>query len=425
MCNRRKNGELFWEYSAMSGLIDETGHISHYIAVKEDITERKKVEAALLESERLLRNIIDTIPSGVFWKDRNSVYLGCNAFFAKVAGFSSPQEIVGKRDDDMAWTKEEAKAYQAADQQVLQTSQAKLNIETTQHQADGTQRHLIVNKVPWCNHRDEIIGILGISVDITKIKHMEYELVLARDAAQKASEVKGQFLANMSHEIRTPMNSILGFSRLLRRFALEDKAQRYLDIIIINCDHLLQIVNDILDISKIDSGGIVLENIAFNLKDLFDNVFDLAKYKISEKKDVEVSYHIGEGLTEDFIGDPMRLKQVILNLLGNALKFISKGSVVLAVSIDKQESNPSDSQVALRFSVKDTGIGIPQDKIETIFEKFTQVDSSTTRQYGGTGLGLAICRQLVTLMGGKIWVVSQLGHGSEFIFIVKLKKADA
>ncbi len=421
MCNRRKNGELFWEYSAMSGLIDESGQISHYIAVKEDITVRKKVEEALQENERLLRNIIDAIPGGVFWKDKNSVYLGCNIIFAKVAGFNRPEDVVGKTDYDMAWAGQEAEHYKQDDREVIESCRARLNVETQLHHPGGAKSYLIKSTVPLRNQFDEVVGVLGIFVDITKIKMLELELVLARDKAQQASLAKDQFLANMSHEIRTPMNSILGFSRLLKKFAMEEKAQHYLDVILINCDHLLDIINDILDMSKIDSGGIVLEKIDFNLRELIDDVISLVKYKVHEKNCVELGYHVADNLPQVLVGDPMRLKQVVLNLLGNALKFTSQGSVFLNVVLEKTVEN-TDADVALRFSVKDTGIGIPQDKIETVFEKFTQVDSSTTRKYGGTGLGLAICRQLVSLMEGKIWAVSELGKGSEFIFVVKFKK---
>ncbi len=422
MCNRRKNGELFWEYSAMSGLIDESGNISHYIAVKEDITARKKIEQALHENERLLRNIIDTIPGGVFWKDQNSVYLGCNVIFAKVAGFNRPEEVVGKTDYDMAWTKQEADHYQQDDKQVIESRRARLNVEGELHHPGGRTSYLIKSTVPLRNQIDEVVGVLGIFMDITKIKKMELELVLARDKAQEASRAKDQFLANMSHEIRTPMNSILGFSRLLKRFALEDKAQHYLDVILMNCDHLLEVINDILDMSKIDSGGIMLENIDFNLKELIGDVFNLVKYKIHEKNSIELGYHIADNVSHHLIGDPTRLKQIVLNLLGNALKFTSQGSIFLNVTLEENDKKDADTDVALRFSLKDTGVGIPQDKIEAVFEKFTQVDSSTTRKYGGTGLGLAICRQLVTLMGGKIWAVSELNKGSEFVFVVKLKK---
>lgn len=254
------------------------------------------------------------------------------------------------------------------------------------------------------------------------LKDEQQQAIELREQAETASKSKSEFLANMSHEIRTPMNAIVGFADLLKTTSLTEKQTDYVNTVMSSGKVLLDLINDILDLSKVEAGAIVLEQIDFNLENFVEDVFNVIRYRTSthsEEDNVELYFDIEEGLPLDFEGDPSRIRQILINLFSNAMKFTKKGEVGLHV---KKEKTLEDEMMLLRFTVKDTGIGIPEDKKKLIFESFAQADTSTTREYGGTGLGLAICQRLVKLMGGDIWVESKEGEGSQFIFTVKLKK---
>jgi len=253
---------------------------------------------------------------------------------------------------------------------------------------------------------------------VHNLEHAVTELKKAKSRAEVANQSKSQFLATVSHEIRTPMTAILGFVDLLKGTALNDKQSEYLDTILSSSQTLLTILNDILDISKVEAGELKIEHIDFNLQHLLDDMVKFIKLRLKGKP-IQISFSMGKDVPVNLEGDPTRIRQILLNLLNNAVKFTEEGEIGLSVNLEKR---PDDERRVLRFAVTDTGIGIPRDKRESIFDTFTQVDMSTTRKYGGTGLGLAICRKLVKLMNGEIWVESETGKGSRFIFTVEFKE---
>ena len=293
--------------------------------------------------------------------------------------------------------------------------------EMTWKKKDGTEVQMSVSASVIRDKSGELAGIVYAATDITKLKKTEEELKLAKEAAEEANRAKSEFLANMSHEIRTPLNAVIGFSDILTDTSLGDAQKEYVDTIRESGKLLLALLSDILDFSKIEAREIRLEEIDFNLKNLVEDLLRICRPRVMET-DVEMYYDYDENSPVYFKGDPTRIRQIILNLLNNAIKFTEQGEI--GVKLQLAPDKEGEGSDLLQVSVKDTGIGISKDNQKKIFDVFSQADSSTTRRFGGTGLGLSITKALVEKMGGEIWVESEEGKGSEFTFTLKLKESD-
>jgi len=253
-----------------------------------------------------------------------------------------------------------------------------------------------------------------------EMKALNEELIDSEEKANKLSQAKSEFLANMSHELRTPLNGILGFSKLLQQTEIDDTQADYLNCVVYSGELLLNIINDILDFSKIEAGKLILEETGTDIKILLQNAFKMSTCKANQKP-LNYRINIDENIPDQLLTDPLRLNQVLTNLLGNAVKFTEKGTI----SLQAQLINQTNTHVRIHFSVQDTGIGIPEDQKEHIFEMFTQVDSSNTRLYGGTGLGLPISAKILEKMGSKIHLITTPGKGSTFSFVCDFKLPSA
>ncbi|WP_163339477.1 response regulator [Desulfopila sp. IMCC35008] len=281
---------------------------------------------------------------------------------------------------------------------------------------DGSHLPVSLSVTSLYNPTGRVVGYLFAAMDMTRQKQMESELIQAKEQAEAANVSKGDFLARMSHEIRTPMNGVIGMASLLQKTPLEPKQHNYVQKLLTSANTLLRLINDILDFSKIDAGKLELEEVHFNLEEVFGNITNTVGLQ-AEKKGLEFLVQIAPEVPLQLISDPLRLGQVLMNLAGNAVKFTEQGEIVLSVDRVKKDEN----SITLRFSVRDTGIGLQQEQLDNIFEAFSQADDSITRKYGGTGLGLAICKQLTELMGGEIWVESVAGKGTKFFFTVRAR----
>ena len=296
----------------------------------------------------------------------------------------------------------------------LRIGEDTISFENRYRAKDGSYRWLVWNSTPFAQHQ----LIYAAARDITERKRAEDNIQRLMQEAEAANRAKSEFLARMSHEIRTPLNVVLGMGDLLERTALNTEQRQYVRVFQRAGSNLLTLINDILDLSKVESGRITLETIAFDLADVLDATVEIMEARAKEKG-IRLGYQVMAGTPPKLLGDPDRLRQVLINLLGNAIKFTAEGQVLMRVEPDPENREPG----ALRFAVSDSGIGIPEEKLGLIFEDFTQADASTTRRYGGTGLGLSISKRLVELMNGRIWVESKPGAGSTFYFTVKLGTA--
>lgn len=431
---RTVNHELFWrkdqtnfhvEYTCSPIMRDHI--IEGVVLVFRDITNRIRAEAQIKETQRRLRSIIDNATSVIYTKDLQGRYIMVNKRYLDLFHLFE-QDIIGKTDFDI-YPKEFGEKFRRNDMEVIKNN-SPTTFEEVAPQDDGEHTYISV-KFPLYDLNDNMYAICGISTDITERKQAEVkllsflkqlelaneELKISRKKADEANVAKSAFLANMSHEIRTPLNGVIGMTSLLMNTELNPKQEKYVNRINLSGKVLLEIINDILDFSKIEAGELKLESIPVNLNELVKEIGDLIQPKV-EEKGLELTIRYAPHTPSNFIGDPTRLRQVITNLVSNAVKFTQEGFVLINIAKKEQQGQ----NAIIRCEITDTGIGIPKDKRDRIFEKFSQADVSTTRKFGGTGLGLAISKQLIGMMGGRIGCVSEPGKGSTFWFEIPLKE---
>jgi PAS domain S-box-containing protein len=391
---------------------DLDGKVLQVIMTHTDITRRKEAELALRESQAQLQDVFDNgtdLVQGV-WTDGRFSYV--NRAWRETFGYSE-EEIPHLTIYDIIHPTNHAhvrELFRLAVKGVQMKNEEMLCL------TKAGQAVWMAGSITCSFTNGKLTLTRSIFRDISKSKEAEQQLITAREAALEASRLKSEFLASMSHEIRTPMNAIIGLADLLWETPLSPEQKEYVTIFRQAGNTLLGLINDILDLSKIEAGHLELEAIDFELGDLLEKTIEVLAIQAHEKG-LELITYIDKEVPHYLVGDPGRLRQILVNLVGNAIKFTEQGEVVLRVELDSQSADLA----TLRFMVKDTGIGIPANKLETVFQSFSQADSSTIRKYGGTGLGLTISKRLVALMEGQIWVKSELAHGSIFYFTANLK----
>lgn len=384
-----------------------------FVATLEDISERKRFEGMVQSREELISQIIDTLPVSIYVKDEKGAYRFFSHQAATETGLDK-QKVIGRTDFEL-FPIEKARKQVMHDAEVSKSEKIAILEEKVREQnGEGQERWYLRGKGPIKVDYDEQIRtwLLGFSVDISHQKLVEDKLIQAKDAAEASAKAKADFLSVMSHEIRTPLNSVIGGSQLLMTEDLDEEHKKHVELIHHSGEHLLNLINDILDYSKMDAGKLDLESQDIDLCKVAETVLEMNQVN-AKKKGVTLVLDYDSQVPRYRSGDIARIRQLLLNLLTNAVKFTEHGSVTLAVLAGQKPES-------VLFRVIDSGIGISEENIGKLFSEFTQADASTTRKYGGTGLGLAICRKIVEAMDGKIGVESQLGRGSTFWFEIDM-----
>lgn len=410
---KRKSGEYI--YIEDNGVVfsNSFGVSVRMLGTLRNVTDKLMTQREILNHQLRLKSILDNIPYLAWMKDTDGKYVAVNKEYLNYSNLEE-ENIIGKTDD-VIWPPEFAEKYKIDDKIVVDSKKQSF-MEEELYSNNGVV-WLETFKAPIFDDKGSVVGTTGISRDITEHRKMEKELIKARDEADAANIAKSQFLANMSHEIRTPMNGILGFLELLALTEIDEEQAEFISLAKNASHSLLNIINDILDFSKIEAGRLRMDNVSFDLIDLLESTAILNSPRAAEKG-LALNMYLEKGLPFEVIADSGRLKQIINNLLTNAVKFTDSGEVNLEVRINSQ----TEEYFELYVEVRDTGIGIPKEEGGKLFESFSMIDSTTTRKHGGTGLGLAISKKLVEAMGGQIGFYSTLGFGSKFYFTVKLKK---
>jgi two-component system, sensor histidine kinase len=369
-----------------------------------DITERKNADQALKINEEKYRNIIANMNLGLLEIDNQEIIRSSNQSFCEMSGYTMDDLIgrktselfIGEENQEMMERRSKSREKGVAD-----------TYEIAVKNKNGESKWWLISGAPRFNDKGELLGSIGIHLDITQQKMLEYELMESREQAEYSATAKQHFLANMSHEIRTPMNAILGMSRQLQKTVLNEKQQLFLNTINNAGENLMVIINDILDISKIEAGKLALEKIGFRMKEVMKNTLGVMQHR-AEEKGLVLKYSIHESIADILTGDPFRLNQVLLNLVSNAVKFSEKGTIHINCAVVEEKEGTQ----SIKISVIDNGIGMEKEFLNNLFQSFTQEDRSVSRKYGGTGLGMAITKQLAELMGGSIAAESEKNIGT-------------
>ncbi|MBS1718266.1 MAG: PAS domain S-box protein [Armatimonadetes bacterium] len=434
ICNRAKDGSLYWVDCTISPRYDKANRLQGYIAVQTDITETKKVTEELRDASTLFSNLMSaTSEVGIVAINREGIITLYNRGAEKMFGYPA-EEVVGKVTPIIFHVPSELEARSKFLSEEFGRPIEGIEIFSVvplrdgsdeQHwtfiRKDGTQVLASLLVTPLRSMDGELIGFVGIAIDITARKQAENQLEQALLKAEAATRAKSDFLATMSHEIRTPMNGIIGMTDILIDSGLQPEQNEIALSVKLCGESLLTLINDILDISKVEAGKLELNPAPASLTELLKEI-DAMMRQGFESKGIEFDIQLKPEKDHHVLIDALRVRQVLLNLLGNAAKFTPEGGCV-TLAVTTNEAGPDD--IFVKFSVVDTGVGIPKEKQKKIFEAFTQADSSTTRKYGGTGLGLSISNRLVGLMGSKIVLSSELNQGSTFEFEIQLPFAQA
>ncbi|MDO8434815.1 MAG: PAS domain S-box protein [Candidatus Binatus sp.] len=400
----KKDGAVIEISMTLFGIYDRGGKLLGVSSILRDVTEHKRAE----REQALLAAIVESSDAAIINLSSEAKIITWNPAAEKAYGYTA-EEAIGKGVDLIVAPDQLAEAM-ATTRRVAETGEPSW-WEQHARKRDGTPFVSAVNIFPIRDSQGKVTGVAGIARDITAMKETERQLVAAREAALAASRAKSEFLSSMSHEIRTPMTAILGMAELLAEGELNDEQRRYIEILCNNGNALLDLINSILDLAKIESGRLTLEHVDFDLRDVIEKSAQTLAIRAHAKR-LELIVSIAPDVPTALVGDPLRLRQVLINLIGNAIKFTERGEVMVSV---ERDSTPWDL-LRLKFSVRDTGIGIAKDKLASLFAAFSQADSSTARKYGGSGLGLAIVKRLVSLMQGEVALQSEVGKGSILSF---------
>ncbi|GAB6041861.1 transporter substrate-binding domain-containing protein [Endothiovibrio diazotrophicus] len=419
---RRVSEELFWrkdgsalpiEYATTALLV--AGETRGAVVSFRDVTEERAAHQRIADQLEFQQALIDTVPYPLFYKGADSRFIGVNRAFEETLGIDRGQ-LIGKRSVGLEHLPQADREHCQREDEWLIAEAESIAKEMSIPFADGELHDTLYSVSGFRLSDGSPGGLVGAFVDLREHKRAQQAALEAKEAAEEATQAKSDFLANMSHEIRTPMNAIIGMSHLALQTDLSRRQRNYIEKVHRSAVSLLGIINDILDFSKIEAGKLDVETIPFRLEDVMDNLASLVGMK-AEEKGVKLTFRLPPELPTALVGDPLRLGQVLTNLGNNAVKFTAAGDEIV-VGVEVLES--TDEAVLLRFSVRDSGIGMSAEQQAKLFQSFSQADASTTRKYGGTGLGLAISKRLTELMGGEIGVVSAPGAGSTFHFTARL-----